>query len=79
MGRWGEEGGVGGNGGRLVREAGKGPLHSRIWGRNSSLVVCWARCPARSSSEDFFSGRGDFPLGVNMGSDSIFQKKPSFK
>ena len=38
-------------------------------GRNSLLVVCWARCPAWasvswvwSSSGRIFSGRGDFPL-----------------
>ena len=44
----------------------------------AELVVCWGRCPACCSVVDsvllwgeFFSGRGDFSLGVNMGSDSI--------
>ena len=37
-----------------------------VGGRNSSLVGCDP--PLKRS---FFSGRGDFSLGVNMGSDSI--------
>ena len=49
-------------------------------GLDSSLVVCSAGCPAlcnimgqSSSWENFFS-RGDFSLGVTMGSDSISPK-----
>ena len=52
---------------------------SAFSGRNSSLVVCWARSPASCNVVgsillwgEFF-GRGDFSLGVNMGSDSIPQ------
>ena len=44
-------------------------VHRQKWGRNSSLVVCWAWCPAWSSVVGlillwggFFSGRGNFPL-----------------
>ena len=33
-------------------------------------AVSWVR----SSRAENFLGRGDFPLGVNMGSDSIFPK-----
>ena len=47
-------------------------------GRNSSLVVCVGLAVlldvaswVRSSSGENFSGRGDFSLGVNMGSDYI--------
>ena len=47
-------------------------------GRNSSLVVCWVRCTAWCSVvgsillwRTFFSGWGNFSLGVSMGSDSI--------
>ena len=43
-------------------------------------VVCWARCPAWCSVVGsvllWASGRRDFPLGVNMGSDSIPHQKP---
>ena len=44
------------------------------WGRNSSLRSAWARCPQRRGFDPplgTFSGRGDFSLGVNMGSNSI--------
>ena len=45
-------------------------------GWNSLLVVCWAALLdaaswVRSSSEEKFSNKGDFSLGVSMGSDSI--------
>ena len=43
-------------------------------GQNSLLVMCCARCPARGFDPPLgriFSDRGDFSLGVNMGSDSI--------
>ena len=45
-----------------------------IWGRNSSVGSAWARCPQRRGFDPpmgTFSGRGDFSLGVNMGSNSI--------
>ena len=43
-------------------------------GRNSSVGSAWARCPQRRGFDPplgTFSGRGDFSLGVNMGSNSI--------
>ena len=43
-------------------------------GRNSSVGSAWARCPQRRGFDPplgAFSGRGDFSLGVNMGSNSI--------
>ena len=43
-------------------------------GRNSSVGSVWARCPQRRGFDPplgTFSGRGDFSLGVNMGSNSI--------
>ena len=46
-------------------------------GRNSSVGSAWARCPQRRGFDPplgTFSGRGDFPLGVNMGSNSISPK-----
>ena len=46
----------------------------KIGGRNSSVGSAWARCPQRRGFEPplgTFSGRGDFSLGVNMGSNSI--------
>ena len=49
-------------------------------GRNSSVGSAWARCPQRRGFDPplgTFSGRGDFSLGVNMGSNSIPQKTPS--
>ena len=44
----------------------------KLWDRNSSLVVLGLATGSqvRSSSGDI-SGRGDFSLGVNMGSNSI--------
>ena len=48
-----------------------GQLYMLAGGWNTLLVVCWVRCPLRSSSEENFSGCRDFSLGVNMGSDSI--------
>ena len=45
-----------------------------FWGRNSSVGRVWACCPQRSGFDpplETFSGRGDFSLGVNMGSNSI--------
>ena len=50
-------------------------LHRR--GRNSSVGSAWARCPQRRGFDSplgKFSGRGDFSLGVNMGSNSISPK-----
>ena len=43
-------------------------------GRNSSVGSAWARYPQRRGFDPplgTFSGRGDFSLGVNMGSNSI--------
>ena len=48
-----------------------------LGGRNSSVGSVWARCPQRRGFAPplgTFSGRGDFSLGVNMGSNSIPQK-----
>ena len=45
-----------------------------LMGRNSSVGSAWARCPQRRGFDPplgTFSGRGDFSLGVNMGSNSI--------
>ena len=46
--------------------------------QHSSLVVCWARLMQRRGFDpptgENFSGKGDFSLGVNMGSDSILLK-----
>ena len=61
--------GVGGGGGEGVRG-----------GRNSSVGSAWARCPQCHGFDPprgTFSGRGDFSLGVNMGSNSIPPKTPS--
>ena len=49
-------------------------------GRNSSDGSAWARCPQCRGFDPplgTFSGRGDFSLGVNMGSNSIPPKAPS--
>ena len=43
-------------------------------GRNSSVGSAWACCPQRRGFDPplgTFSGRGDFSLGVNIGSNSI--------
>ena len=58
------------------------PLPSRRpeGGRNSSVGSAWARCPQHRGFDPplgTFSGRGDFSLGVNMGSNSIPPKTPS--
>ena len=48
-----------------------------LGGRNSSVGSAWARGPQRRGFDPplgKFSGRGDFSLGVNMGSNSIPQK-----
>ena len=51
------------------------PLSNKnLGGRNSSVGSAWARCPQRSRFDPplgTFSSRGDFSLGVNMGSNSI--------
>ena len=50
----------------------------RDW--NSSVGSAWARCPQCRGFDPplgTFSGRGDFSLGVNMGSNSIPPKTPS--
>ena len=47
---------------------------------NSSVGSAWARCPRCRGFDPplgTFSGRGDFPLGVKMGSNSIPPKTPS--
>ena len=49
-------------------------FNKKKWGRNSSVGSAWARCPQRRRFDPplgTFSGRGDFSLGVNMGSNSI--------
>ena len=49
-------------------------LKPYIGGRNSSVGSAWACCPQRRGFDPplgTFSGRGDFSLGVNMGSNSI--------
>ena len=62
---------------RLRRDI-SGPSHtSSLGGRNSAVGSAWARCPQRRGFDPplgTFSGRGDFSLGVNMGSNSIPQK-----
>ena len=48
--------------------------------KNSSVGSAWACCPQRRGFDPplgTFSGRGDFSLGVNMGSNSIPPKTPS--
>ena len=55
-------------------------FNRRSRGRNSSVGSAWARCPQRRGFDPplgTFSGRGDFSLGVNMGSNSIPPKTPS--
>ena len=52
------------------------PLIKGAAGRDriSSVGSVWARCPQRRGFDPplgTFSGRGDFSLGVNMGSNSI--------
>ena len=47
---------------------------SKMGDRNSSVGSVWARCQQRRGFDPplgTFSGRGDFSLGVNMGSNSI--------
>ena len=47
---------------------------SKMGGWNSSVGSAWARCPRCRGFDPplgTFSGRGDFSLGVNMGSNSI--------
>ena len=49
-------------------------IRNQLRGRNSSVGSAWARCPQRRGFDPplgTFSGRGDFSLGVNMGSNSI--------
>ena len=51
-----------------------GFIYTYDGGRNSSVGSAWARCPQRCGFDPplgTFSGRGDFSLGVNMGSNSI--------
>ena len=48
-------------------------------GRNSSVGSAWARCPRCRGFDPplgTFSDRGDFSLGVNMGSNSISPPPP---
>ena len=55
----------------------KTEIKPRPGGQNSSVGSAWARCPQRRGFDPplgTFSGRWDFSLGVNMGSDSIPQK-----
>ena len=59
------------------KEEEKSSYHDREWGRNSSVGSAWARCPQRRGFDPplgKFSGRGDFSLGVSMGSNSIAPK-----
>ena len=48
------------------------------WAEIAQWAVCWARCPAWWSAVGsnllWISGRGDYSLGVNMGSESIPKK-----
>ena len=67
MGRGEKEGGGGGGKGNVTY------ITDRR-GRNSSVGSVWARCPQCRGFDPplgTFSGRGDFSLGVNMGSNSI--------
>ena len=55
-------------------------FNNKKWGWNSSVGSAWARCLQRRRFNPplgTFSGRGDFSLGVNMGSNSIPPKTPS--
>ena len=55
-------------------------IKENAMGRNSSVGSAWARCPGCRAFDPplgTFSGRGDFSLGVNMGSKSIPPKTPS--
>ena len=55
-------------------------IYMYIRGQNSSVGSVWALCPQRRSFDPplgTFSGRGDFSLGVDMGSNSIPPKTPS--
>ena len=52
----------------------------QVMGRDSSVGSAWARCPHCRGFDPplgIFSSRGDFSLGVNMGSNSIPPKTPS--
>ena len=54
--------------------------HFQQRGLNSSVGSAWAHCPQRRGFDPplgTFSSRGDFSLGVNMGSNSIPPKTPS--
>ena len=56
------------------RSTAKAGIKPRSGGRNSSVGSVWARCPQRRVFDPplgAFSIRGDFSLGVNMGSNSI--------
>ena len=58
----------------LLRPIPKEDFIVEVWVRNSSVGSAWARCPQRHGFDPplgTFSGRGDFSLGVNMGSNSI--------
>ena len=53
---------------------GLSPITFAIWGPEWLVGSVWARCPQRCGFDSRlgkFSGRGDFPLGVNVGSNSI--------
>ena len=55
-------------------------LKAKFGGRNSSVGSAGARCPqCRGFNPPLgtFSGRGDFSLGVKMGSNSIPPETPS--
>ena len=48
-----------------------------VGGPEQLVGSVWARCPQRRGFDPplgKFSGRGDFPLGVNLGSNSIPKK-----
>ena len=59
-----------------IHHSGEEPSICFRWlsgGRNSSVGSAWARCPQCCGFDPLgtFSGRGNFSLGVNMGSNSI--------
>ena len=57
-----------------VANAQSSSIHVQNRGQNSSVGSAWARCPQCRGFDPplgTFSGRGDFSLGVNMGSNSI--------
>ena len=65
---------------RVIRNGVRTYVNSKAGRRNSSVGSARARCPRCRRFDPplgTFSGRGDFSLGVNMGSNSIPPKTPS--